>query len=56
MLIEEDDSKGGSDLSPDALEAFEEDMSVDEEIVMYSLEDEEADELDMAFIEDEGHW
>ena len=58
MLIEEEEPKGSGDLNPDAIEGvFEEDLSVEEEIIFYSAgEDEEADELDMAFVEDEGHW
>lgn len=57
MLIEEEEPKG--DINPDALEAvFEEDITVDEEIVVFKEEDdEEADEIDIAFAaNDEGYW
>jgi hypothetical protein len=56
MLIEEE-PKG--DLNPDVLEAvFEEEVLVDEEIfVSGGDEDEEADEIDIAFAaNDEGYW
>lgn len=60
MLIEEEEPKGGVDLNPDALEAvFEEDVLVDEEVVVFTSteEDEEADEIDIAFAaNDEGYW
>lgn len=60
MLIEEEETKGGADLNPDALEAvFEEDVLVDEEVVVYTSDDddEEADEIDIAFAaNDEGYW
>lgn len=59
MLIEEE-PKGGVDLNPDVLEAvFEEDVLVDEEVVVFvnKEEDEEADEIDIAFAaNDEGYW
>ena len=57
MLIEEDDSKPAGEINPDALElVFEEDSLVEEEIVILSKEeDEEADEIDIAFAaNDEG--
>ena len=58
MLIEEEEPKGGGDLNPDALEAvFEEDIIVDEEVVVLSTDDEEPDEIDIAFAaNDEGYW
>lgn len=58
MLIEEEEPKGGADLNPDALEAvFEEDIIVDEEVVVVSADDEEPDEIDIAFAaNDEGYW
>ncbi len=60
MLIEEEETKGGADLNPDALEAvFEEDVLVDEEVIVYTSDDtdEEADEIDIAFAaNDEGYW
>jgi hypothetical protein len=59
MLIEEEEPKSVGDLNPDALEAvFEEDVLVDEEVVIFKEEDdEEADEIDIAFAaNDEGYW
>lgn len=59
MLIEEEESKPIGDINPDALEAvFEEDVTVDEEIIIFKTgEDEEADEIDIAFAaNDEGYW
>lgn len=59
MLIEEEETKVGGDINPDALEAvFEEDVLVDEEVIIFSEEDdEEADEIDIAFAaNDEGYW
>ncbi len=59
MLIEEE-PKGVIDLNPDALEAvFEEDVLVEEDVVVFvnKEEDEEADEIDIAFAaNDEGYW
>jgi hypothetical protein len=59
MLIEEEEPKGG-DVNPDALEAvFEEEILVDEDVVVFtpSEDDEEADEIDIAFAaNDEGYW
>jgi hypothetical protein len=59
MLIEEEEPKSVGDLNPDALEAvFEEDVLVDEEVVIFKEDDdEEADEIDIAFAaNDEGYW
>jgi hypothetical protein len=59
MLIEEEDPKPILEINPDALEAvFEEDALVEEEIVIFGKEeDEEADEIDIAFAaNDEGYW
>ncbi len=59
MLIEEEETKPVGDLNPDALEeVFESDIIVDEEVVIFSKEeDEEADEIDIAFAaNDEGYW
>lgn len=59
MLIEEEEPKSGADVNPDALEAvFEEDILIDEEVVVFNAgEDEEADEIDIAFAaNDEGYW
>jgi len=59
MLIEEEETKPVGDINPDALEAvFEEDVLVEEEVVIFGKEeDEEADEIDIAFAaNDEGYW
>ncbi|MCX6756911.1 MAG: hypothetical protein NTW35_02030 [Candidatus Nomurabacteria bacterium] len=58
MLIEEEETKPVGEINPDALEAvFEEDVSVEEEIVTFKEDDEEADEIDIAFAaNDEGYW
>lgn len=60
MLIEEEEPKGG-DLNPDTLDAvFDEEtiLEVEEEVTVFSTEDdEEADEIDIAFAaNDEGYW
>lgn len=60
MLIEEEEPKSGGDLNPDALEAVfdDSDVLIEEEIVVFSEgDDEEADEIDIAFAaNDEGYW
>lgn len=58
MLIEEDDSKAGGEVNPDALEAvFDDDVMVEEEVIIFSEDDEEADGVDIAFAaNDEGYW
>lgn len=59
MLIEEEEPKPVGDLNPDALvEVFEEDVAVEEEVVLFvGSDDEEADEIDIAFAaNDEGYW
>lgn len=60
MLIEEEETKPVGDINPDALEeVFEGDIVVDEEVVVFTSgeEDEEADEIDIAFAaNDEGYW
>ncbi|MFA6608557.1 MAG: hypothetical protein WCT07_01450 [Candidatus Paceibacterota bacterium] len=59
MLIEEEEPKPVGEINPDALEAvFEEDVLVEEEITPFNKEeDEEADEIDIAFqANDEGYW
>ena len=59
MLIEEEDPKPVGDINPDALEAvFEEDVLIEEEVIVFKPEeDEEADEIDIAFAaNDEGYW
>ena len=58
MLIEEEIKPVG-EINPDALEAvFEEEITVDEEVIVFKgEEDEEADEIDIAFAaNDEGYW
>ncbi len=59
MLIEEEETKPVGDINPDALEeVFEGDIVVDEEVIIFKGEDdEEADEIDIAFAaNDEGYW
>jgi hypothetical protein len=61
MLIEEEEPKSTGDLNPDALEAvFEEDVTVDEDVIVFKSgdeEDDDADEIDIAFAaNDEGYW
>lgn len=58
MLIEEE-PKLIKEVNPDVLETvFEEEITVDEEIIVFNKEeDEEADEIDIAFAaNDEGYW
>lgn len=57
MLIEEEPKTGG-ELNPDALEAvFEEEVFVEEEVSVFVGDDEEVDEIDIAFqANDEGYW
>jgi hypothetical protein len=58
MLIEEEIKPVG-EINPDALEAvFEEEITIDEEVIVFKGgEDEEADEIDIAFAaNDEGYW
>lgn len=61
MLIEEDETKPIGDINPDAIEAvLDEDVLVEEEVVVFTSNDEEdndADEIDIAFAaNDEGYW
>lgn len=59
MLIEEEESKIPKEINPDAIEGvFEEEIIIDEEIILFGKEeDEEADEIDIAFAaNDEGYW
>ena len=59
MLIEEEEPKPVGELNADAIvDVFEEDVTVDEEIIIFkSGDDEEADEIDIAFAaNDEGYW
>jgi hypothetical protein len=56
MLIDEDTTKA-VEVNPDALEAvFEEDLT-EEEVVIFSGDPDEIDEIDLAFrANDEGYW
>ncbi len=58
MLIDEEETKPVGEINPDALEAvFDEDVLVEEEVVVFKEDDEEADEIDIAFAaNDEGYW
>jgi hypothetical protein len=59
MLIEEEDPKPVGEVNLDAVEAvFEEDVLVEEEVLLINPDnDEEADEIDIAFAaNDEGYW
>ena len=58
MLVEEEETKSTTEISPDALEAvFEEDVLVEEDVLMFKDSEEEADEIDIAFAaNDEGYW
>lgn len=58
MLIDEEESKPVGEINPDALEAvFDEDVLVEEEVIVFKEDDEEADEIDIAFAaNDEGYW
>jgi hypothetical protein len=59
MLIEEEEVKSPGEVNPDALEAvFEEEVLVEEDVITFRKEDdEEADEIDIAFAaNDEGYW
>lgn len=58
MLIDEEETKPVGEINPDALEAvFDEDVLVEEEVIVFKEDDEEADEIDIAFAaNDEGYW
>lgn len=59
MLIEEEEPKIGGDINPDALEeVFDGDVTIDEEVTVFvtNREDEDADDLDLAFQDEEGYW
>lgn len=58
MLIEEDEAKVVSEVNPDALEAvFEDDSLAEEEISIFISDDEQVDEIDIAFqANDEQYW
>lgn len=57
MLIEEEEGKVTSELTPEVFEAvfIETDTTEEEEVTIYG-DDEESDAVDLAFVEDEGHW
>ena len=57
MLIEED-VKSGGEINPDALEAvFEEEILIEEDVVVAEVDEEDSDEIDIAFqANDEGYW
>jgi hypothetical protein len=58
MLIEEEEGKPAGEVNPDALEAvFEDDSIAEEEIVLFGTDDEQVDEIDIAFqANDEQYW
>lgn len=58
MIIEEEEIKSSGEINPDAIEVLLGDDSEMEEseILIFREEDEDADLLDLAFTEDEGHW
>ncbi len=59
MLIEEEEIKSTGEVNADALEAvFEEEVLIEEDVITFRKEeDEEADEIDIAFAaNDEGYW
>lgn len=58
MLIEEEEPKPVGEINPDALEAvFEDDSVTEEEIVLFGVDDEQVDEIDIAFqANDEQYW
>lgn len=58
MLIEEEETKGIGEINLDAVEAAlaEVDISEEEDVDVYGGDDEEVDAVDLAFVEDEGHW
>lgn len=56
MLIEEDIKQTG-EINPDALEAVFDEVIVDEEVAIFTADDEQPDEIDIAFqANDEGYW
>jgi hypothetical protein len=58
MLIEEEEGKPVGEINPDALEAvFEDDSITEEEVVIFGADDEQVDEIDIAFqANDEQYW
>lgn len=59
MLIEEEEPKPTGEINPDILDAvFEEEIIVEDGTINFNdEEDEEADEIDIAFqANDEGYW
>lgn len=57
MLVEEE-PKPTVEISPDVLDAvFEEDVLVEEDVMLFKDNEEDADEIDIAFAaNDEGYW
>ena len=57
MLIEED-VKSEGEINPDALAAvFEDEVLIEEEVTIVTGDDDEGDEIDIAFLaNDEGYW
>ncbi len=56
MLIEED-TKQAVEINPDALEAVFDEILVEEEVIVFTADDEQPDEIDVAFqANDEGYW
>ena len=59
MLIEEEEGKVVSEINPDAIDAAlaETDLIEEEEVIaIFAETDERSDEVDLAFVEDEGYW
>lgn len=58
MLIEEEEGKTTTEVNPDALAgAFEDDGSSEEEVIIFGEDDEQVDEIDIAFqANDERYW
>lgn len=58
MLIEEEEPKPEGEINPDALLAvFEDDSVTEEELVLFGTDDEQVDEIDIAFqANDEQYW
>ncbi len=58
MLIEEEEGKTTTEVNPDVLaSAFEDEGSAEEEIIVFGGDDEQVDEIDIAFqANDEAYW
>lgn len=59
-MNDEDEIKGSGEINPDALEAVFEDGDIIEEdetiLIVSDEEEDDADDLDIPFTDDEGHW